>query len=426
MSKPVVDIARMPAAGSVACLRSRAGCLLTLVLSALLLSSAAIAQDAQAGSVAQQAQQQREQSEESPPQTRGVSTHAAREAISSLEQQQDPQAERVDAGDAASSAPVAASTAVAGETSVASVAQREGMAPERGVLFRITPPAPVQLPAEAMISEAGTAAGEPAAPQAKAVAATAPSYLLGTIHFGTPDEQGIDYDRLGTLAGEVDTFVNEADIDEPWKPEYDGYRWLPVETPLSGLVGKDDMALARALLPAVRPEDLERMKPWAVLSLLEARGENGGEVTMDARLQRMASAAGKRMVHLETLEQQLQALDCVPATEHAQVLDERLQRSWILRIESAEAMAFYRTGNLDAWLANIDEMEGLTDGARQVEQRARHCLLEERNARWIGQLQTLFQDGPCLVAVGAIHLVGNDGLIARLRRDGYRVEALQP
>ena len=54
----------------------------------------------------------------------------------------------------------------------------------------------------------------------------------------------------------------------------------------------------------------------------------------------------------------------------------------------------------------------------------RRCLLEDRNARWIGQLETLFQDGPCLVAVGAVHLVGVDGLIAALRRDGYTVEAV--
>ena len=59
-----------------------------------------------------------------------------------------------------------------------------------------------------------------------------------------------------------------------------------------------------------------------------------------------------------------------------------------------------------------------------IEQRSRRCLLEERNARWIGQLETLFQDGPCLVAVGAVHLVGAEGLIAALRRDGYTVEAM--
>ena len=305
----------------------------------------------------------------------------------------------------------------------------------RGVLFRIIPPAATQLPAEvaqAMPAQgqdaaaSATDAGDPAAALAPSAAALpqAASYLLATIHFGTPEEQGIDYAELErTLAG-VETFVNEANLDEAWKPDYDGYRWLPEEQPLSRMVGKDRFAMARALLPNVRPQDLDRMKPWSVLALLEARGEAGGEATMDARLQRMASGAGKRVLHLETLEEQLKALDCVPAGEHVRVLDERLGASWILRIESAQAMAWYRARNLDAWLADIDRMEGLSEEARAIEQRSRRCLLEDRNARWIGQLETLFQDGPCLVAVGAVHLVGPEGLLAALRRDGYKVEAM--
>lgn len=304
----------------------------------------------------------------------------------------------------------------------------------RGVLFRVTPPATASLPAETSqeqpekaqdAASSATNAGDPAAAAPPpASAPPAPSYLLATIHFGTPEEQGIDYAALERTLDGVETFVNEANLDEAWKPDYDGYRWLPPEQPLSKMVGKERYAMARALLPNVRAEDLDRMKPWSVLALLEARGESGGEATMDARLQRMASGAGKRVLHLETLEEQLKALDCVPAGEHARVLDERLRASWILRIESAQAMAWYRARNLDAWLADIDRMEGLSEEAKAIEQRSRRCLLEERNARWIGQLETLFQDGPCLVAVGAVHLAGPEGLLAALRRDGYTVEAM--
>jgi uncharacterized protein YbaP (TraB family) len=69
-------------------------------------------------------------------------------------------------------------------------------------------------------------------------------------------------------------------------------------------------------------------------------------------------------------------------------------------------------------------MDGLDGSAKAIEQRARLCLLEDRNARWIGPLETAFQDGASFVAVGAIHLVGPQGLIARLRGDGYRIEAV--
>lgn len=359
--------------------------------------------------------------------TRGVSAQAARDAVAAQVEQAAPKpVEQVPPVQPAS-ATVDAVPVQPADTSIPAAALVADIPRLRGVMFRVTPPAPALLPAEieqATVAPAGdAAAGVPSTPT-PAVAPPRPSYLLGTIHFGTPEEQGIDYAQIEKLMGEAETFVNEANLDEPWKPEYDGYRWLPVETPLAGMIGKDAIVQANALLSQVRPQDLQRMKPWSVLALLEARGESGSEATMDARLQRMASGAGKRMAHLETLEEQLRALDCVPASEHSMVLAERLRGSWILRIESAEAMASYRGRNLDAWLASIDEMEGLGEQAKAIEQRSRRCLLEDRNARWIGQLETLFQDGPCLVAVGAVHLVGADGLLAALRRDGYKIEAV--
>lgn len=343
---------------------------------------------------------------------RGVSAHAAGEAAGAQL--------RPPSQDAAPAAAPTVADAVAPTTPMAEIADARAAVAvatatrERGVLFKVVPPMPALLPA--LTADGGPA---PAAPVPLPA-----SYLLGTIHFGTPEEQGVDYERLGQLIESSATFINEVDIDSAWAPDYDGYRWLPEDTPLDAMIGAAGMAQAQALLPGIRPQDLRRMKPWAVLALLEARGEHGGDASMDARLQRTAAAAGKRMLHLETLEQQLQALDCVPAGEHARVLDERLRKSWVLRIESAEAMAFYRSRVLDAWLASIDRMDGLDDAAKAIEQRARICLLEDRNARWIGQLETAFQDGASFVAVGAIHLVGPQGLLARLRSDGYRIEAV--
>ena len=355
-----------------------------------------------------------------PVQTRGLSAHAARDAAN--EQLRPPQeATTTSATTPATTPKPAVLDAVQDPIKPAPRLAQAG--PDRGVLFKVTPPPSVPLPAEVATQGAGTDAASPAV-VVPPVAPVPASYLLGTIHFGTPEEQAIDYETLGALIGGVDNFVNEADVNSAWLPAFDTYRWLPVETPLGGMIGKDDLLKAQALLPSVRLQDLQRMKPWAVLALLEARGESAGQTSMDARLQQVAAADGKHLLHLETLEQQLQALDCVPAAEHAAVLAERLQKSWVLRIESAEAMAFYRSRNLDAWLASIDRMDGLSDTARSIEQRSRICLLEDRNARWIGPLETIFQDAPSFVAVGAIHLTGTDGLVARLRRDGYTVEAV--
>jgi uncharacterized protein YbaP (TraB family) len=48
-----------------------------------------------------------------------------------------------------------------------------------------------------------------------------------------------------------------------------------------------------------------------------------------------------------------------------------------------------------------------------------------RNRNWLPQLEELLAGGePAMAVVGALHLVGNDGLISQLRARGYRVEQL--
>ena len=50
-------------------------------------------------------------------------------------------------------------------------------------------------------------------------------------------------------------------------------------------------------------------------------------------------------------------------------------------------------------------------------------LIYQRNKRWINQLTNLLENGDdnYLVAVGALHLVGDNGVVALLRKAGYKV-----
>ena len=49
-------------------------------------------------------------------------------------------------------------------------------------------------------------------------------------------------------------------------------------------------------------------------------------------------------------------------------------------------------------------------------------LLRERNELWVPVIKENIAKRPCLIAVGCRHLLSADGLIAMLRREGYRVE----
>jgi uncharacterized protein YbaP (TraB family) len=41
------------------------------------------------------------------------------------------------------------------------------------------------------------------------------------------------------------------------------------------------------------------------------------------------------------------------------------------------------------------------------------------------KLPTMMKEKPSFIAVGCLHLVGDDGLLNRLRKEGYKVEQVK-
>jgi uncharacterized protein YbaP (TraB family) len=53
------------------------------------------------------------------------------------------------------------------------------------------------------------------------------------------------------------------------------------------------------------------------------------------------------------------------------------------------------------------------------------ALFSDRNTKWLPQIEAIaHKNENYLVIVGAGHLVGDDGVVAQLRRDGYTVEQM--
>jgi uncharacterized protein YbaP (TraB family) len=52
-------------------------------------------------------------------------------------------------------------------------------------------------------------------------------------------------------------------------------------------------------------------------------------------------------------------------------------------------------------------------------------LVSDRNKRWVPQIEKLLHGNQdYFVVVGALHLVGDGGLLELMRRDGFKPEAL--
>jgi uncharacterized protein YbaP (TraB family) len=270
----------------------------------------------------------------------------------------------------------------------------------RGVLFRLTPPL-----------DADAAAESPAIS----------SYLFASIHYGALDELDLDAEALRAVMATTRTLVDEADAGARFDAASDRHRFLALPETLPRLIGAKAFDDLLPLVPEVPVDRLKKLKPWVVLSVLESRGEIASPDNLDGQISRWADEAGLRRAHLETLAEQMSALDCVPAREQAQVLARRIEAPWVLKEQSLRVLGYYRNRDLPAWLDEIDAMTGLDAPAKLIESRAKDCLLDQRNRKWITQLDALLRAGSCFVAVGAMHLTGESGLLMQLVQRGYHL-----
>lgn len=171
-------------------------------------------------------------------------------------------------------------------------------------------------------------------------------------------------------------------------------------------------------------ERLAYLKPWFVgLSISLAQMQRQGldaQAGLDRYLMTRAAEAGKPAEGLETAAAQIAMLDGMDAEEQRQLLREALE----------QADKGDEQGRLlhDAWRRG-DEVTLWRDMAAQMRQDYpdlyQHINVE-RNDGWLAALQQRLQagQGSTLVVVGALHLLGSDGVVEKLRARGYKVERI--
>lgn len=200
-------------------------------------------------------------------------------------------------------------------------------------------------------------------------------------------------------------------LDEALGPELSGQlrRWLEA----------NGHALGEA---AAQVQDYDAWYLGLLISLTEL-GRHGLDpaLGLDRHLGRRASADRKPAAGLETGAQQVAFLDAMPAEDQRQLLDEALtEADSPARIDRLHAD--WRRGDAEALWASMGE-----------EMRREHPALYrsmnlERNRAWLPQLERRLApaagEDDTLVVVGALHLLGEDGLVALLQDKGYRVRRL--
>ena len=192
---------------------------------------------------------------------------------------------------------------------------------------------------------------------------------------------------------------------------------------LETLVGTGTFAQVHAELLAqgVAEDVIGRLKPWAAMLKTTRIASEDGDGSLDQNLLLAGRARRLSVGSLELLEEQVAAFDAIPIDSQVALLKDALAHRE-QRSRSVEP-------TIDAWLhgdlAGLAEMfEARCKADPEMEyhyrQLAKH-LIEDRTIVMHHRLYFPLRQGRVFVAVGAMHLHGESGLLALLRQDGYAV-----
>jgi uncharacterized protein YbaP (TraB family) len=163
---------------------------------------------------------------------------------------------------------------------------------------------------------------------------------------------------------------------------------------------------------------IARLKPWAVMLLLSTPPAKTGTF-LDLVLHDRASGAGKPVLGLETMPEQLAVFDGFSHADQLRLLEQTLDEQPMLSRLFERLIQCYLRRDLGG-LVRLEEVQ-LAGTEPGVAARFHHALVTERNRRMAERVAPMLRRGGHFIAVGALHLPGEDGLLSRLQSAGFLV-----
>ena len=247
-------------------------------------------------------------------------------------------------------------------------------------------------------------------------------YLAGSVHLLPAQDAALPpgferaYTDSARLVMELDLGTVDPLAAAGWMAEHGA---LPPGWSLRSILGEPRYALVssaaeRLGLPG---EVFANQAPWVVaLELSELDYQHLGmdpDQGVEEQLLHRAQADGKPTAGLETLEQELGPLEALPRADQLRLLDQTLDELHQGPGELREVLAAWRRGDTPRLAALLSREYRSFPALYQP-------LVTARNQRWLPQIEQLVMGQQnCLVVVGALHLVGDGGLLELLRKDGF-------
>ena len=246
------------------------------------------------------------------------------------------------------------------------------------------------------------------------------NWLLGTIH--SEDPRVLDFPpALEQVIIDAERVALELMPDQAMLAELNQAMNLPKGKQLQDFVEPDlyQRVVAKLAEYGMTEPAVNRLRPWAAAMTLSLPVPETG-IFMDLALAFRVASRGTEIASLETLDEQLQFLISMGEEAHLAMLQTALEDFAEGRVLFEALITAYVERDL-AELQNLSQQE-LAAMGEDVQAHFQEVGLNQRNKRMLKRAQPMLDEGGTLVAVGALHLPGETGLITLLRENGYRVE----
>lgn len=166
---------------------------------------------------------------------------------------------------------------------------------------------------------------------------------------------------------------------------------------------------------------VNRLKPWAVaLTLATPPPETG--MYMDLMISYRAQGAGLDVMALETVDEQIDFLAGLPLEDQLSLIRETVDDHDDHAAVFEQLVAAYLDGDLERLDRLAEEQMAGLDG--RIVRYFNEQGLAARNRRMLERAEPWLEAGGLIIAVGALHLHGEDGLVELLRERGWQVEGI--
>jgi len=260
-----------------------------------------------------------------------------------------------------------------------------------------------------------------------------PSYLFGTMH--SPDERiaRLEGRPLEAFSAATTVVVESVEALDPSAMQASVMKmkemvFLPDGSSLETLLPHTSVVAIRTAaeargLPWIAAN---RMQPWMLAAAIarpncEIAAASSGSPVLDKLIVDRATAEGKELASLESIEDQFASVASVPRDFHINALTDLAELGELADDISETTKILYLEGDTATILPLVRAYSPRAYAGKGGSE-FQELLIEKRNLVMAERAIPVLENGGAFIAIGALHLPGAKGVVELLRSAGYSVQ----